>query len=91
MCRLAVGQVPAELSVFDDVRALRGNAFVVIGKCAQPRPVIQPCIRNHIHDARRVFQLVQLVERQKTRARKIRFLAEHAVQLYRMPNRFVNL
>ena len=37
------------------------------------------------------FRLIQLVERQETRACKIGFLAENAVQLDGMPDGFVNL
>src|SRR5256885_13410396 len=43
------------------------------------------------HNARSIFQMVQLIERQKTRAREIRFLAEDAVQFDRMADGFMNL
>ena len=91
MRRLAVREVSAEFPIFDNVRALRRNAFIVIGKRAEPLPMIQPRVRHDVHDARGVFQLVQLVKRQKTCAREIRFLSQDAVEFDRMPNRFVNL
>ena len=81
----AIGKIAAECAIFDNVRALRGNAFVVVGKGAQSLSVIEPRVRDHVHNARSIFQLVQLIERQKTRAREIRF------QFDRMADRFMNL
>jgi hypothetical protein len=53
--------------------------------------VIKPRIRHHIDDAGSVFQAIQLIERQKTGARKVGFLAEYAIKLDGMPDGFVNL
>src|SRR6266403_619520 len=47
----AIRKIAAELAVLDDVGALRGNAFVVVGKRAEPRPVIEPRVRHDIDDA----------------------------------------
>src|SRR6267378_5518463 len=87
----AIRKVSAELAILDDVRALRGNTFVIVRKRAKPRPVIEPRIRDDIDDARCVFQMIQLVERQEAGARKIGFLAENAVELDGVPDGFVNL
>ncbi len=86
-----IRKIPAEFPALNDIGALRGNAFVVVGKGAEPLPVIEARIRNDVHNARSVFQLVQLVEGQKTCAGEIRFLAEDAIQLDGMADRFVNL
>ena len=35
MCGFAAGEIAAELAVLDDVDALRGDAFVIVGKSAE--------------------------------------------------------
>src|SRR5260370_40157972 len=77
--------------MFNDIGAMCGNALVVVGKGAKALPVVEPGIGDDVHDARSVFQLVQLIESQKTCASEIRFLAEDAVQLDGVTDRFVNL
>src|SRR5712664_1715707 len=89
--RFAIRKIAAELSIFNDLRALRGNTFVVVSKSAESLTVIEPRVRDNVHNARSVFQLVQLVERQKTRAGEIRFLAKNSIQLDGMADRFVDL
>ena len=86
-----IRKIPAELSFFDDIRALRRNTFIIVSKGAESRPVVEPGVGDDIHNVGGVFQAVQLVERQKTGAGEIRFLAEHAVEFNGMPDRFVNL
>src|SRR5258708_31145859 len=88
---LAVGKIAAELAVFDDVGALRRNAFVVVSEGAESLAMIEAGVCNHIHDARRVFQLVQLIEGQKTCARKIGFPTYDAIQLDGVADGFVDL
>src|SRR6266576_118451 len=87
----AIRKIRAEFAIFDDVRALRGNAFVVVSKGAEPLAVVEPRVGDNIHNARSVLQVVQLVEGQKTRAGEIRFLTKNAVQLDGMADRFMNL
>jgi hypothetical protein len=53
--------------------------------------VIEPGVGYHVYDARGVFQLIQLIESQKTCAGEIGFLAENAVKFDGVANRFVNL
>ncbi len=53
--------------------------------------MIDPRVGHHVHDVRGVAKLVELIECKKTRAREIRFLSQHAIQLNRMPHRFMNL
>src|SRR5258708_6527338 len=89
--RFAIRKIAAELPIFNDVRALRGNTFVVVHKGAESLTVVEPGVRDDVHDARSVFQLVQLVERQKTCAGEIRFLTKNTVQLDGMADRFVDL
>src|SRR5690242_10445019 len=69
-----------ELSVADDVRRLRGHAFVIKSKRAQPRPVLQARIAHHVDYFGSVSQVVQFVERQKTHSRVIGFGTEHPIQ-----------
>ena len=37
----AIGEIAAELAVFDDVGALRGDAFVVVGEAAEAGAMIE--------------------------------------------------
>ena len=80
MRRFAAGKIPAKLAVLDDVDTLRGNALVIVGKRSQPGPMFQPRIRNHVDDWRSVFQVVELIERQKTCAGEIRFLSQNTIE-----------
>src|SRR6266850_7242473 len=66
----AIRKIAPELAIFDDVSALRGNTFVIVGKRAEPRAVIEARIRDDIDDAGSVLQMIQLVERQEAGARK---------------------
>ncbi len=87
----AIRKIAAEFSFLDDVGALRGNAFVVVSKGAKALTVIEPRVRDDVHNAGSVFQLVQLIESQKTCAGEIRFLAKNAIQLDGMADRLMNL
>ena len=86
-----IRKIAAEFAGFDDVGALRGNTLVVVSKSAQALAVIKPRVSDDVHDARSVLKFVQLIESQKTRARKIGFLPEDTVQFDGMSNRFVDL
>src|SRR4029453_11374993 len=52
--RFPIREITAELAVFDDVRRLRGNALVVIGKCAKSRARFQPPTGAAVDDSRPV-------------------------------------
>src|SRR5580693_5325871 len=86
-----IGEIAAELAVFDDVRALRRDAFIIVGESAEAGPVFETRVGDDVHDVRAVAQLVQLIEREKARARKIGFLAEDAIEFDGMTNGFMNL
>ncbi len=87
----AIRKIAAKFAVFDDVRALRGNAFVIVCKRAKALAVVEPRVGDDVHDARGVFEVVQLVERKKTCAGEIRFLAKDAIEFDGMADRFMNL
>src|SRR5579885_2392998 len=91
MRRFPVRKIPPKLPMLDDVGALRRHALIVVGEGAQSLAVLDPRVGDHVDDFRRVAQRVELVERQETRPREIRFLPEHAIQLDRMPNGLVDL
>src|SRR5438132_8379734 len=50
MRRFAVGKIAAEFAGLDDVRTLRGNAFVVVSKSAKALAVINPRGGDNFHD-----------------------------------------
>ncbi len=87
----AVAQISGEQAVGDDRSALRGNAFVVVGKSAEAGAMFEPRVGDDVHDVRAVFQFAQLFGGQETHAGEIRFLPEHAVEFDGMADRFVNL
>src|SRR6266850_282276 len=87
----AIRKITAELAILDNVRALRRDTFVIVSKRAEARAVIEPRIRHDVDDAGSVFQMIELVERQKTGARKIGFLAKNPIELDGVPDGFVNL
>ena len=89
--RFAIAQVAGEKAVRDDGRALRGNAFVVVGERAEAGAVREPGVGDHVDDVGAVLQLSQLIHGEKTHAREIRFHAEDAVELDGMADGFVNL
>ncbi len=84
-------KIAAELAVFDDVGALRGDAFVVVGKSAKAGAVFEAGVGDNVDDIGAVAELVELIERQKTCAGEIGFLAENAIEFDRMADGFVNL
>src|SRR5439155_16546102 len=86
-----VRKITSEMAVFDDVSTLRGNPFVVVCESSQTGTVFETCVGDDIYNVRTVFQLVQLIERQKTCPCEIRFLTENPVKFDRMADRFVNL
>ena len=88
---LAIRKVAAEFAVLDDVGALRGHAFVVVGEAAEAGAVLEPRVGDDVDDVRAVAKIVQLIEGEKTRAGEIRFLAENAIEFDRMADGFVNL
>ena len=75
----------------DDRRALRRHAFVVEGECAESGTMLQARIADHVDDLRAVTQRVQLVEREEAHAGIVGLDAQHAIELDRMADRFVNL
>jgi len=85
------GEIAAEFAALDDVDALRGNAFVVVGEGAEAGAVRGAGIGDDIHDWRGVTQVIQFVDGEKAGAGKIRFLAENAIEFDGMPDGFVNL
>ena len=89
--RFAIRQVAGEQAVGNDRRALRGNAFIVVAKRAESRPVLEARVGHDVHDVRTVAQLAQFFEREETHAREIRFHAEDAVEFDGMADGFVNL
>ena len=89
--RFAVAQIAGEEAVGDDRRALRGNAFVVVGERAEAGAVLEARVGNHVDDVRAVFQLAQFFDGEKTHAREICFHAENAIELDGMADGFVNL
>src|SRR5579859_977674 len=91
MSGFAIREVATELPILDDVRALGGDALIIIGKGSEARPVLEPRVGDDVHNVRAVAQIIELVESEKTCARKIRFLPEHAIELDGMADRFVDL
>src|SRR5579859_6223600 len=87
----AAGEIAAEFAVLDNVDTLRGDAFVVIGESAEAGAVRGAGIGDDVYDRRCVTQIIQLVERKKTGAGKIGFLAENAIEFNGMADGFVNL
>ena len=87
----AIGKIAAELAVFDDVGALGGDAFVVVGEGAEAGAVFEARVGDDVYDVRAVAKFVELVEREKTCAGKIRFLAEDAIEFDGVADGFVNL
>ena len=55
--RFAIAQIAGEQPVGDDRRALRGNAFVVVGEGAEAGAVLEARVGNHVDDVRAVLQL----------------------------------
>ena len=84
-------QVAAELAVFDNFGALRGDAFVIVCERAEAVAVFEARVGDHVHDVGGVFEIVDLIEREKTGAGKIGFFAQDAVELNGMADGFVNL
>src|SRR5690242_7339783 len=91
MRRFAIGKVTAELAILDDVGTLRGNAFVVVSERTETLSMLQASVSNDVHHVRAVAQLIQLIQRQKTGACKVGFLAEHAIKFNRVTDGLVNL
>jgi hypothetical protein len=87
----AAGEVAAEFAVLDNVDALGGNAFIVVGECAEAGAVRGAGVGDHIHDRRGVAEVIQFVECEEASAGKIRFLAEDAVEFDGVADGFVNL
>src|SRR6266481_722796 len=87
----AIGEIAAELPIFNDVGALRRDSLVVVGEGSKARTVVQPRVGDDVHDIRGVTKLVELIERKKAGPGEIGFLTENAVEFEGMANRFVNL
>src|SRR5882757_7880839 len=85
------GEIAAKFAVFDHIDALRGDAFVVIGKGAEAGAVGRASVGNDVYDRGCVSKIVQFVESKKTGTGKIGFLAENAIEFDRMAHGFVNL
>src|ERR1700756_3845404 len=56
-----IGKIAAELAVLDDVRALRGNAFVIVGEGAEAGAVFEAGIGDDVHDFGAVLQIIQFI------------------------------
>jgi len=80
-----------ELPVADHLDALRGNPFVVVGEGSEARAVLRARVGDHVDNGRGVPQVVQLIERQKTCACEVGFLAKDAIEFDGMADGFVNL
>ena len=89
--RFAIAQVAGKQPVGDNRRTLRGHAFIVVRKRAKAGAVLKASVGDNIHNLGAVLQLPQFFGGEETHARKIRFHAQHAVELNRMADRFVNL
>ena len=87
----AVAEIAGEETVGDDRRALRGDAFVVVGEGAEAGAVLEARVGDHVDDVGAVFQFAQLFDGEKAHAREIRFHAEDAVEFDGMADGFVNL
>src|ERR1700690_2893518 len=48
---LTAAEIPGEKPVGDDRRALRGDALVIIGECAQAGAVFQARVGDHVHNS----------------------------------------
>src|SRR5579864_1558625 len=83
--------VADELAAADDVRRLRRNAFVVERECAQAGPVLEPGVAYCVDDLGAIAQIVQLVEGQEAHAGVVGLRTQHAIQLNRVPDRFMDL
>src|SRR5438105_15100981 len=77
--------------MLDDFRALCGTPLVVVCERTETGTAFETRFGYDIHNVRTVFELVQLVERQKTCPCEICFLAENAIELDRMSDRFMDL
>ena len=82
---------PVNRPLRDDRRALRGNAFVVEREGAQARAVLLARIGDDVDEVAAVTQRAQLIQREERRAGKIGFHAQHAIELDRMADGFVDL
>src|SRR5580700_5750574 len=91
MCGFTIRKIAAELAVFDDVRALCGDAFIIVGESAEAGSVFETRVGYDVHDVRAVTQFIELIEGEKARARKIGFLAEDAIEFDGVSDGFVNL
>ena len=90
---LLVRHLPIELiadehAVAHDVPRLRRHALVVVADGRQA--VLDLAIARHVHHRRAELQRVELVERRERRARVVRLVAEHAIELGRVADRLVN-
>ena len=92
-CRggFAVAEIAGEKPVRNDRSALRGDAFVIVAKCAEARAVLEARVGDDVDDVGAVLQLAEFFDGEKTHAREIRFHAEHAVELDGMADGFVDL
>ena len=72
---LAAGEIATELAVLNDVDTLRRNTLVIVRKTSQPRTMFHARIRDNVDDGRSVFQMIELIESEKTGTGKICFLA----------------
>src|SRR6202021_1639439 len=88
---LAAAQKTAKFPVRDDIGALRRNAFVVEGIGAESGTVIESGVGDDMDEVGAVAQVSGVLEREKAGAGEVGFGAEHAVELDRMADRFVNL
>src|SRR4029077_18767402 len=64
----AIRKIAAELPVLDDVGALRGDTFVVVGEGAEALAVVETGVGDYVDDTGGVFEIVQLIEGEKTGA-----------------------
>ena len=85
---LAIELIADQHAVAHDVPGLRRHALVVIADGGQA--VFDLPIAGDVHHRRAELQRVQLVERRERRARVVRLVAEHAIELRRMADRLVN-
>ena len=90
---LFVRHLPIELisdqhAVADDIPRLRLDALVVVADGREA--VLDLAIAGHVHHRRAELQRVELVERRERRARVVRLIAEHAIELSRVTDRLVD-
>ena len=91
MRRLSRTQIAGKQSARDDRSTLRGDAFIVVGKCSEAGTVLLAGVCHHVDQIAAVTQRAQFFQRKKGSAREVCFHAKNAIEFDGMADGFVNL